>query len=132
MAPWIDWLALAVSLGLMTVGLLDRQHGRRLAIVAAILASMSAARLVPDTAQMVRVGLWIVAIALMVYMLATTSRETYRTTRFELSGFLAAVAIIAILQVTSLPHTLQMALLVALLLIVAVVPIVAIARTTKP
>ena len=131
MALWIHWVTLAVSLGLMTVGLFDRQHGRRLAVVAAMLASMSAARLVPDTAQIARAGLWTIAIACMVYVLATTSKETFRKTRLELSGFLAAVAIIGILEVTSLPGAVQMALLVVLGVIVAAVLLLGIVRAAR-
>jgi hypothetical protein len=132
MSHWFDWLALAISLGLMGVGLRDRQHGNRLVIVSAILALTSAAHLVPESWRVAKYAFQGAAIALLVYTFATTSKETYRKTRVELSMFLGAVALIGLLQIPSLPRPLEIALLIVFCILLAAVPVLAIARATRP
>lgn len=129
MPIWLDWFTIAVGLGGMTVGLLDRQHGRRLVIVGAILVATSAARLAPDS---LRPMAWTVAALLFVYALATTPATVYRTLRVELTLAAAAIAAIGFVELTpGLPRPVLMALLGVLVLLIAACAVVAVARSTK-
>ena len=127
MPIWLDWFALAFSLGLMTAALFDRQHGGRLALVAAILVTMSAARIVPDA---IRPIAWIIAALLICYALITTPAAIYRKLRVELSLAAAAVAVIAVIELMpGLPRPVMMALLVVMGLLIAALAVLGVARS---
>ena len=127
MPNWLDWFALAFSLGLMAAALFNRQGGSRLALVAAILATTSASRLVPDS---IRPVAWAVAGLLLLYAFVTTPRATYRKLRVELSLAAAAVAVIAIIELTpGLPRPVMMALLVILVVLIAAFAVLGVARS---
>jgi hypothetical protein len=130
MPLWLEWFGLVFSLGLMAVGLFDRRHGGRLALSGAILASMSAARLVPDS---LRIVAWAVAAALLVYALATTPKAIYRRLRVELTLSAVAVGLILIMElIPGLPRVIIGAFGIALVLLVAAIGVLAVARSTKP
>ena len=130
MPIWLDWFTIVVGLGGMTAGLLDKEHGRRLVIVSAILVVTSASRLVPDSLRPIA---WSVGALLLVYALATTPRAIYRRMRIELTLAAAAVAVIVFLELTpGVPRPIMMALLILLVLLIAAFAVLAVARSTKP
>jgi hypothetical protein len=131
MSIWLDWLILAISIGTMMVGLLDRQHGRRLVIVSAILALTATARLVPASLTVVRYAAWAAAVALIVYALATTSRETYRKLRLEFSLLAGAAACILATFIPGLPQLAEIVLAVAAAVMLVASFAVSISRTMK-